>query len=304
MIRWCWFHDALCEASERSFRAVEDSMAQSQVGVIKELFRYPVKSMLGERLTEAEIGLKGIIGDRAWALRETNGRIVTAKKWANMLGFRASYESMPEPGELAPVKITLPDGSSVHADEPGASDVISSYLGRPVMLERARPDEHSRAEIDPTTVFGDVGVAKINPAFTEATLPDTFGLPHGTFFDSAMIHVLATGTLEYMRSLIGPDAQLDPRRFRPNIVVETDPRLTGFVEDEWLGGTLESGTVKIAALQSALRCVMTTHQQSELARDLRILRTAARHHNAKLGVFASIAAPGKVRLGDPVYLVR
>ncbi|MBV8452286.1 MAG: MOSC domain-containing protein [Deltaproteobacteria bacterium] len=278
-------------------------MARSQVGVIKELFRYPVKSMLGERLTEVEIGLKGVIGDRAWALRELNGRIVTAKKWANMLGFRASYEGTPEPGQLVPVKITLPDGNVVHSGDPGATDVISSYLGRPLKLEHTRPDEHSRAEIDPLTVFGDVGVANVTGEFTEATLPDTFGRPHGTFFDSAMIHVLATGSLEHMRSLIGPDSRLDPRRFRPNIVVETDPRLVGFVEDEWVGGTLEAGTVKIVALRQALRCVMTTHQQSDLVRDLRILRAAAQHHNAKLGVFASIGTPGKVRIGDPVFLV-
>jgi uncharacterized protein len=278
-------------------------MAQSQVGVVRELFRYPVKSMLGERLNEVEIGMKGVVGDRAWAIRETNGRIVTAKKWANMLGFRAAYQDTPETGQLGPVIITLPDGTTVTADDPRASETISSVLKRSVKLERARPDEHSRAEIDPRTVFGDVGVANINPAFTEATLPDTFGLPHGTFFDSAMIHLLATGTLEYMRSLIGADAQLDPRRFRPNIVVETDPRLTGFVEDGWVGGTLRAGaTVTIVGLQQALRCVMTTHQQSELVRDLRILRTAAQHHKAKLGVFASIGEPGVLRVGDPVYL--
>ena len=280
-------------------------MAQSQVGVVKELFRYPVKSMLGECLTEVEVGPKGVIGDRAWALRERNGRVVTAKKWANMLGFRAAYEVAPEGGEAAVVKITLPDGSSILADDSGASDAISSYLGRPVKLERPHPDEHSRAEIDPSTVFGDVGVANITPGFTEATLPDSFGLPHGTFFDSAMIHVLATGTLEHVRSLIGPDAQLDPRRFRPNIVVETDPRLMGFVEDEWVHGTLEVGSVvKIVGMEPALRCVMTTHQQSELPRDLRILRTAAQHHNARLGIFASIGAPGKVRVGDPVCLMQ
>jgi uncharacterized protein YcbX len=280
-------------------------MTRSQVGVVKELYRYPVKSMLGERLTEVEIGLKGVIGDRAWALRELNGRIVTAKKWANMLGFRASYDGPPEPDQLAPVTITLPDGTTVHAGEPHASNVISSYLGRPVKLERSRPDEHSRAEIDPVTVFGDVGVAKVTPGFTEATLPDTFGLPHGTFFDSAMIHVLATGTLEHMGSLVGADARLDPRRFRPNIVVETDPRLTGFVEDEWVGGTLEAGSaVRIVAIQRALRCVMTTHQQSDLVRDLRILRVAAQHHDAKVGVFASIGAPGKVSIGDAVWLAR
>jgi uncharacterized protein len=280
-------------------------MARSQVGLVKELFRYPVKSMLGERLTEVQIGLKGVIGDRAWALRELNGRIVTAKKWANMLGFCASYDGLPEPDQLAPVKITLPDGSTVHAGDADASEVISSYLARPVKLERSRPDEHSRAEIDPATVFGDVGVANVTPPFTEATLPDTFGLPHGTFFDSAMIHVVATGTLDHMRSLVGADAQLDSRRFRPNIVVETDPRLTGFVEDEWVGGTLEAGpAVRIVALQPALRCVMTTHQQSDLVRDLRILRAAAKHHNAKVGVFASIGAPGKVHVGDPVWLLR
>ncbi len=280
-------------------------MARSRVGVVKEVFRYPVKSMLGERLAEIEIGLKGVIGDRAWALRESNGRIISAKKWANLLAFRACYESTPAPDQLAPVRITLPDGRSILAEDHNASEVISSQLARPVKLERARPDEHSRAEIDPATVFGDVGVANVVPAFTETTLPDSFGLPHGTFFDSATIHVLATGTLEHMRSLIGDDAQLDPRRFRPNIVVETDPRLTGFVEDEWLGAMLEVGSaVKIVGLQQALRCVMTTHPQGELVRDLRILRTAAKHHNAKLGVFASIGAPGKVRTGDPVWLAR
>jgi len=280
-------------------------MTQSQVGIVKELFRYPVKSMLGERLAVVEIGPKGVIGDRAWALRESNGRIVTAKKWANMLGFTAAYEGTPQPEQLAPAKITLPDGSSVYADDPRASDLISSYLGRPVKLERARPDEHARAEIDPATVFGDVGVAAVNPEFTEATLPDSFALPHGTFFDSAMIHVVATGTLEHMRGLIGADAQLDPRRFRPNIVVETDPRLSGFVEDEWVGGTLEAGAaVKIVSLRQALRCVMTTHEQGELAPDLRILRAAAQHHDAKLGVFASIGAPGRVRVGDRVFLAR
>jgi uncharacterized protein YcbX len=280
-------------------------MTQSQVGVVKELFRYPVKSMLGERLVEVEVGSKGVIGDRAWALREANRRVVSAKKWANMLGFSAAYEGTPAPEQLAPVKITLPDRSSVYADDPRASEAISSYLRRPVKLEQARPDEHSRAEIDVATVFGDVGVAKIKPEFTEATLPDSFGLPHGTFFDSAMIHVLATGSLDHMRALIGPDAQIDPRRFRPNIVVETDPRVSGFVEDEWLGGTLQAGSaVKIVSLRSALRCVMTTHEQSELVRDLRILRATTQHHKAKLGVFASIGAPGRVRVGDPVYLTR
>jgi uncharacterized protein YcbX len=278
-------------------------MKKHQVGVVADVFRYPVKSMLGERLDETAVGEKGVVGDRAWALREANGRIVSAKRWSTMFEFRAAYDSPPKPGELAPVTIELADGCAIHAEDAGASDVLSAALGRKVTLDRVRDDEHSRAEIDPGTVFGDLSVEKILPAFTAATLPDSFGLTRGTFFDSATIHVIASGSLAHMRSLIGGDAQLDPRRFRPNIVIETDPRLTGFVEDGWLGGTLEVGAqVKIIALQSALRCVMTTHRQTDLARDMRILRTAAQHHQAKLGLFASIGAPGTVRVGDPVWL--
>ena len=156
------------------------------------------------------------------------------------------------------------------------------------------------------TIFADVPVEQLLPNFTRQTLPDTFGLMRGAFFDSAPIHILASGSLEHMKRLCGGDSKLYPRRFRPNIFVDTGGTgAEGFVEDEWLEGTLEIGeTVKIIAMQPALRCVMTTHAQMELPRDLSILRTAAQHHKATLGVFASIGAPGTVRVGDPVYLSR
>jgi MOSC domain-containing protein len=136
------------------------------------------------------------------------------------------------------------------------------------------------------------------------TAYDSFALPQGTFFDAAMIHVLASGTLRHMRRLIGEDAQLDSRRFRPNIVVDTDANAEGFVEDAWLEGTPEiGGSVKIIEMRAALRCVMTTHRQAEIPCDLRILRAAAQHHHAHLGVLGAIGAPGTVRVGDPVVLV-
>jgi uncharacterized protein YcbX len=280
-------------------------MEKRQVGVVSELFRYPVKSMLGERLSEIEVGEKGVIGDRAWALRESNGRIATAKKWANLLDFRAAYTRPPKAGDSGAIKITLPDGRELDAADPGAAEVLSAALGREIALVRALADEHSRGEINPQTIFGDVGVEKVMPPFTEATMPDSFGLHRGTFFDSATIHVLTTGSIAHMRSLVGSGAQIDARRFRPNILVETDPRLGGFVEDDWLGGTLEAGAeVKIVSMEPALRCVMTTHRQSELPRDLRVLRAVAHHHQARLGIFASIGAPGVVHIGDPVWLAR
>jgi MOSC domain-containing protein len=90
-------------------------MERHQVGVVKDLFRYPVKSMQGERLSAVDIGAHGVIGDRAYALREANGRIVTAKKWANILELCARYDAPPTPGALAPLRITLPDGQTLHA---------------------------------------------------------------------------------------------------------------------------------------------------------------------------------------------
>jgi uncharacterized protein YcbX len=274
-----------------------------QVGVVQQVFRYPVKSMLGESLNEFEIGPNGVIGDRAWAIRETSGRIATAKKFANLLDFQAAYESRPQPDLSAPVRIIMPDGRSLHAADHDASQILSTAFGRPVTLQQYRPDERSHGEIDPQTIFGDVGVERVMPGLTTATMPDSFALLKGAFFDSATIHFLTTGSMAHLRSLIGEDAKIDARRFRPNIVIDTGARSNGFVEDEWLDGVLQIGErTRIVSMQKALRCVMTTHRQSDLPRDLRVLRATAQHHAAKLGVFASIGAPGVVRIGDPVWL--
>jgi len=325
-------------------------MARRQIGIVKELFRYPVKSMLGERLERIEVGERGVIGDRAWALRESaNRKVVSAKKFAQMLDLRATYESPPRDDGSAPIRIQLPDGRTLHAADADAAAILSAVLGCEVAIERALASQHTRAGIDPGTIFGDVPIENVMPQLTVATMPDTFSLVNGTFFDSATMHVLATGTLAHMRSLVGAGAQLDARRFRPNIVVDTGATANGFVEDEWIGQTLEvgadvhgdrthgdpanaeaananrsndqgarggsanadrqnsggifnGGSVKIVAMQPALRCVMTTHRQEDLGRDLRIIRAAAQFHKATVGVFASIGATGTVRLGDPVYL--
>jgi len=279
-------------------------MERRQIGIVKELFRYPVKSMLGERLDRLEVGERGVIGDRAWALRETaSGKIVSAKKIAQMLELRATYEAPPREGEPGPIKIEIPGGRVLHATDADASAMLSAALGREVIIERAEAGQHTRAGIDPATIFGDVPIENVMPQLTAATMPDSFSLVRGTFFDSATMHVLATGTLAHMRSLVGEGAQIDARRFRPNIVVDTGAAASGFVEDEWIGQTLEvGGSVRIIAIHPALRCVMTTHRQEELVRDLRIIRAAAQFHKATVGVFASIGAPGAVRIGDPVFL--
>jgi uncharacterized protein YcbX len=279
-------------------------MARIQIGQVSALARYPVKSMLGEALDELEISERGAVGDRAYALRElATRRIASAKKFPRLFEFRAIYDSPPSAGKAAPITIELPGGRKIHADDADASDAISAALGRKMSLESSVNARGEKAGIDPSSVFADVPVEKVIPGLTAATMPDHFALEKSSFFDSAVMHVIASGTLRHMAKLAAAGSNFDPRRFRPTIFVDSGERDDAFLEDEWIGGTLHVGdAVKIVAMQPALRCVMTTHPQEDLGRDYAILRTAAYHHRANVGVFASIGAPGRVRVGDPVYL--
>jgi uncharacterized protein YcbX len=279
-------------------------MARQLVGKVSSLARYPVKSMLGEKLDEVFVTERGVVGDRAYALREVVTRqIASAKKFPKLFEFRSSYDSPPAPGRAAAVTIELPDGRKIHAEDDDASQLISDALGRKMTIERSSSARGERAGIDAETVFGDVPIEKVIPGLTAATMPNHFALEKESFFDSAVMHVIASGTLRHMAKLAAPGSIFDPRRFRPTIFVDSGERDDAFLEDEWIGGTLAVGDgLKIVALQPALRCVMTTHPQEDLQRDYTILRTAAAHHRANVGVFASIGAAGQVKVGDPVYL--
>ena len=106
------------------------------VGSVAELWRYPVKSMLGGTVSQLLITDRGSFGDRAWALRDPiNGRIASAKRFPQLLEFRATYEVEPSMTTSGRVRIEAPDGQSVYADEPAASEMISSLLGRRLLLE-------------------------------------------------------------------------------------------------------------------------------------------------------------------------
>jgi uncharacterized protein YcbX len=281
-------------------------MQRHKVGTVKALWRFPVKSMQGEQLEELHITSRGVIGDRAWALRDLeNRRIASAKKFAGLLKFYAQYEGTPDGETLPPVKITLPDGSEIHADDANASELVSEALGHGFHLEHSPSPSGERAGIDPATIFADNPVGNVIPGLTPDKMPPFFSLHKGSYRDSATFHLIATGTLAHMRNLTAGDSDFDYRRFRANLLVDTGSDAGGFVEDEWVGGVLEIGdSVKVVSIAPALRCVMTTHAQQDLSRDLAILRTAVQRHQANLGAFTAIEGDGQVHLGDPVYLVK
>lgn len=269
------------------------------LGAIKSLYRYPVKSMGGESVEALELGRFGAVGDRGYALREKDGRITTAKRTSQLLECKARFRS--DSG----IEIVLPNGTAVNAGQADASQKLSAFLNREVTLERWQPGQQNFGELDAKTIFADVPIQQAL-AGKKRQLPDNadrYDLAPGTFFDSAHLHLLATGTVEHLKSLIGADVNLDVRRFRPNILIDTVDELSGFIEDDWIGRKLIIGdSVEIAEIWPTLRCVMTTVKQNDLPKDIRILHTVVKQHETHLGVFAKTGVAGMVTVGDTVYL--
>jgi uncharacterized protein YcbX len=259
-------------------------VGRRQIGTVGALWRYPVKSFRGESLREAWLTERGMAGDRAWAVRELErGGIMSARTFPRMLQLSARYEGEPGLDPGARVTIELPDGLATYPEDPRTAAILSKLLRREIALERVRRE-------------------RLTPEELEAIMRGEAYPPHRDFFDEEVLHLVATGTLEFMRTL-RPASDFDRRRFRANIYVNTGDEADGFVEDRWLEGTLEIGQqVRIVGLRPAIRCAMTTHPQSELPHDVGILRTAWQFHQAYVGVFAAVGTPGRIQLDDPIVL--
>ena len=243
------------------------------VGRVIELWRYPVKSMLGERLDRAWLGPEGIEGDRGWALRDTDtGRVLSAKKISRLLEARATTAGRD-------VKIELPTGETLDVAEPATGEAIGAWLGR--RIELARPPGGTERPM----VEGDTRVFRGRP---------------GAFFDSSAFHLVSTSTLEQFGTF-HPEGRFDPRRFRPNVVLETPEE--GFVEHGWIGASLRIGGALIEISKPCERCVMTTHAQEDLPVDRDILRTALKHNDENAGVYGIVREPGTISVGDEAVIV-
>jgi uncharacterized protein len=283
--------------------------AKESVGSVVSLWRYPVKSMMGEELNAAEVSERGLLGDRAYALVDSSdGKVASAKnprKWPQLFEFRAAFVDAPHPGaEMPPVRITLPDGAMVRSDEANADESLSRVLGREVTLAAA---ERGQREVVEST-FPNPWAPRAEEYWPDMegldyrdTITD-FDLPEGTFFDCAVVHVLTTATLDRLRELY-PRGRFEVRRFRPNFVVETSDRANDFVEDAWIDRTVHIGDgVLLSITGPCPRCVMTTLAQGDLPKDSGILRTAAQHNGVNVGVYASVLRGGRVRRGDAIRL--
>ena len=273
-------------------------MTQTVLGSIVSLWRYPVKSMLGEELNAAEVTKRGLLGDRGYALVDNaDGKVASAKnprKWPQMFACRAALSDVQRTGVKVPsVRITLPDGTVVDSDQSDIDQILSNVVCREVTLQSAFPEMRTATAEE---YWPDIGGLDFRDTVTD------FGLPEGTFFDCAVIHLLTTATVDRLRSLY-PEGRFEVRRLRPNIVVQTASGKKDFLENDWIGHQLAIGDEVLLSITGACpRCVMTTLPQSDLPRDTGILRTAVEHNRASMGVYASVMQGGKVRRADPVVL--
>jgi uncharacterized protein len=291
--------------------------AVKPVGTIAGLWRFPVKSMLGEELDAVDLGGAGVVGDRAFAVRDREtGKVASAKHpkvWPDLFACRAAFAEPPRPGEELPaVRIELPDDTSVLSDAADVDAVLSEFFGRDVELARSAqngytideyfPDEEN---YDPDGHRDEVVESRLGAAFfNERGLPSA--VPEGSFFDLYPLSVLTTSSLDQFGEF-EPESRFDARRFRMNIIIETPAE--GFVENGWIGHTLAVGDeVQLGVAMPDPRCVMPSLAQGDLPRDPRVLKTLAAHNRLDIegslfpcaGVYAVAETTGAVHKGDSV----
>jgi uncharacterized protein YcbX len=226
------------------------------MGTVVRLWRYPVKSMLGEACEHLDVNARGVEGDRLYAVRDANGKFGSGKstrrfrKIDGLFRFHAAYH-----GDTP--NIRFPDGRAMLGDAPGIDGALSEALGQPVTLAREAAISH---------------------------------------LDAGPIHLLTTASLAWLKTML-PDALIDERRFRPNVVIDVPGKTQ--IERGWLGKTLAVGDeVRFRVMDLTERCVMVGLAQADLPDDGRVLQRL--DADVCFGVYADILVRGRIRRGDRV----
>jgi uncharacterized protein YcbX len=285
-----------------------------RVGQVKEIRRYPVKSMGGEVLDEVELEERGLPGDRAWAVRdEVRGGIRGAKKIPALMGLQARYVNPPLAKGSSPAEITLPDGSTISTGDPEVNDRITRAIDYSVTLWPLLPADaldhyrrgapaHEDMEKELRAMFGR---APDEPLPDLSIFPPElveFESPPGTYFDAFPLLLMTDASLRSMQEK-APDSEFDVRRFRPNFVISDSGSSVPFPETEWCGRRLQIGDAIVQVTVECPRCVMTTHGFENLPGDPAVMRALVRESGGNLGVYAKVEKPGRVCAGDSIVLL-
>ena len=272
---------------------------------VTQLWKYPVKSMIGSTTDSVSLSTLGIVGDRHWAIRDVErGGIRGAKKIPLLMQCAAR----PASDGSAHVIITLPNGQEVSSQDANVDEILSTTFERPVLLQ-SLPAESSPGHFEPgvpdssdmmTEIRQILGREESDPLPDFSAFPANiteFSTPPGTHYDCWPLLVMSSSALEAIKSAV-PDSVVDILRFRPSVVVDT-PDETGHPEFSWEGRKAQLGSAVIEFLKPCPRCVMITRRVTQdIPEDRAIIRHVIRELNQAVGIYASIVTPGKVSVGD------
>jgi uncharacterized protein YcbX len=237
-----------------------------EIGQVEAIFRYPVKSMGGERLEAAELGWQGLEGDRRLAFRRIEDRggfpFLTAGKLNDLVLFAPRWRDGGAPGDL-PTHVRTPEGHEL----PIFGDELAAEVGRrhgaPVQMMQFK---------------------------------------HG-IFDEASVSVIATDTIRELGQLAGRD--LDVRRFRPNVLVRL-LRPIPFQEDEWVGGVLSFGegddAPAVSVTMRDVRCAMLNIDPDTAGTAPEVMKAVVRAHQNTAGIYGTVTRIGRLAVGQTVFL--
>jgi uncharacterized protein YcbX len=261
---------------------VSDREIQTPAARVAQLWRYPVKSLLGERLSSMRVVDDGVEGDRSWGIQDrVDGRILTGRREPRLL-FASSR--LDEHSRL-PV-ITLPDGQVLSGPGSNTDAALSTWLSKPVTLVAAAECDASRAEY-----FAD--------ATDDSSRAIEWTMPKGRFVDAFPLLILTDAGLRGS-SVAYPSGTWDMRRFRPNIFLELDGE--GWLEDAWADRPLNIGSTQLVPRWRCVRCTMVNRAQPGLDRDVNIYKTLHRFHGGEAGMWTQVVRTGMISEGDSVRI--
>ena len=233
----------------------------AQLGVLVEIWRYPVKSLRGEPVRSIRVGDRGIEHDRLWSIRGQDGKFgsgKTTRRFRHMPGL-LSMQSFVDASGAGYLRFS--DGHDGPIDDPDTAHRVAKVVGEDVDIAVETETSH---------------------------------------LDDSPVHLLSLQSLSSLAARL--EAQVDRRRFRPNIVVDistSDDR----PEDAWIDTPLQIGSVLLRVTHRTVRCVMVTQPQAELAFEPAILKELEANNEMRLGVYARVEQPGTVSVGDEIYML-
>lgn len=265
---------------------------------LKAIFRYPVKSMLGESLSTTTVDEDGVKGDRAWATRdEVRGGIRGAKKLPQLMRFQATSAG----GNTA--EIMAPDGETCSTNTDAINTWLSEKMDHEVSLWPIMPADdldHYRRGAPDSEDF-EQELRELFGRLPDEPLPDLtafaevleFESPPGTYFDAFPLMLMTQQSLNTLAER-APNSVFDQRRFRANLLLEVEGTDDPFPEQSWIGKELHIGEVVLKIVDTCPRCSMTTHATGELLRDTEVMRHLVSEAGGNLGVYAKVVSGGSI----------